>query len=121
MSSSDRDDLTPAAVSTRAGAALCRVVLRVPLSLIVSARLTLSLISQRVWGRARDTGRLASASHLDRAQVPDFPTEVSDESGRYRMDVDFHRTGVAHDAGAGVLLRRSCPLEERAQHDDDEF
>ena len=37
------------------------------------------------------------------------------------MDVDFHSPGAADDAGAGVLLRGSGALQERAQHDDDEL
>ena len=37
------------------------------------------------------------------------------------MDVDLDGAGAADDAGARVLLRRARPLEERAEHDDDEF
>ena len=37
------------------------------------------------------------------------------------MDADLDCPGAADDPGAGVLLRRAGPLEERAQHDDDEL
>ena len=37
------------------------------------------------------------------------------------MDAGLDGVGAPHDAGARVFLRRTGPLEERAQHDDDEF
>src|SRR6185295_6799379 len=40
-----------------------------------------------------------------------------DDSGRYRMDARLDRARVAHDPGPRVFLRRSRPVEERAQHD----
>ena len=42
-------------------------------------------------------------------------------TGPTRLDADLHGAGAADDAGAGLLLRRPGPLEERAQHDDDEL
>src|SRR3954466_3674288 len=47
--------------------------------------------------------------------------EVIDECSRYGLDVDFDGAGALDDAGAGVLLWRSRAVEERAEHDDDEF
>src|SRR5687768_6633809 len=50
-----------------------------------------------------------------------YASEVMNEPSRYRVDVDRDGPRPPDDAGAGVLLRRSRPIEERAQHDDDEF
>src|SRR5687767_5956387 len=48
-------------------------------------------------------------------------SEVLNESSRYRMDVGLNRVSSPDDPGTGVLLRRPRPVEERPQHDDDEF
>ncbi len=66
----------------------------------------------------RATPHAATPSAL---QPPDFIPEVRDESSGHSMDVDLDGPGAAHDAGAGLLLRRAGALEERAQHHDDEL
>src|SRR5216683_3321453 len=42
------------------------------------------------------------------------------EQLRYRVDAGGDSPGPAHDSRARFLLWRPCPLEERAEHDDDE-
>ena len=48
------------------------------------------------------------------------PADTGNRPGRHGLDARRDRARPADDAGAGVLLRRARPLEERAQHDDDE-
>ena len=43
------------------------------------------------------------------------------EQRRHRLDARVDGPGAADDAGARLLLRRHGPLEERAEHDDDEL
>ena len=43
------------------------------------------------------------------------------QPGGYRVDARRDRARAADDAGAGVLLRRTRPIEKRPQHDDDEL
>src|SRR5215475_15242870 len=67
------------------------------------------------------------------------PTPLTDETGELRvspatrrrsgqagyrehgLDADLGGARAAHDAGARILLRGHGPLEERAQHADDEL
>ena len=63
---------------------------------------------------------LSARRRSGRGRGPDRRA-AADQPGRYRLDAHGHRARAADDAGAGVLLRRPRPIEERAQHDDDEL
>src|SRR4051812_22896013 len=41
--------------------------------------------------------------------------------GRYRVDAGVHRPGAAHDPRPRLLLWRAGPIQELAQHHDDEL
>ena len=49
------------------------------------------------------------------------PIQYAHEQRGHLLDARVHRAGPPDDPGAGLFLRRDGALEERPEHDDDEF